>query len=460
MPELSERIRGFVESAEPPVKLEEVRQVVESRPRRRRLYRAVVMAGCLAIVVVIVAAVVAVHTGAKHARIKTATSHPTVRAQLHQIALMAARAPIASPGPNQWLGIEQEMAIAAYVSQVGDTPTPDAKSTINVTVDTWADTTGQACVSASTQPALFDSPANQAAWAAAGLTDQPDPQPVTGCDSIIQGDTVGSLTEATGVIDVSALPTDPASLAQELETGTTGIPAVDQVTPQPGINAAFQRATVLLVGPDSGATSQFESALYDALATIPGVTGLGTVRSHSGVTGEGFSAVTDSGTTTIVVDPTSGALVEARNVADQAVFDVLSTHYIAGAGIGTEGGSYGATILWMDPVGKPIVVGPMSQLSSGDTAIYTIGKLGVTFQQIQAFNDTLQHEGGGIESIEGSGSSADLFNPHVPPATTPSGQIISIGATNTWAFSGTFQQVRESLGALESSGLFVTVLAF
>jgi hypothetical protein len=154
--------------------------------------------------------------------------------QLRKIALAVEQQATLSPDANQWLRTEQRMSIAAEVSQVGSTPTPNAQATINATITTWSNTTGQACVSAATEPAEFASPANQTAWMSAGLTNQPSDQPVTGCDSIIQGDTVGTLTESTGVIDVSALPTDSTTLANELETGTTGIPAIDTVPKQPG----------------------------------------------------------------------------------------------------------------------------------------------------------------------------------------------------------------------------------
>ena len=461
MPDLSERIRDLVEAADHPVTLNEVREMVEKGPSwGRRPGRAVTSVGVVLAAAAVVVGVVLLPASHSHPPV-TAAPPQTAAVQLQRIALTAGRQPVVSPGPNQWLHTEQTMSIAAYVSQVGTTPTPDAKATINATIGTWSDTTGQACVSAATDPAQFASPANQAAWTDAGLIDQPPNQPVTGCESIIQGDTVGTLTQATGVFDVSSLPTDSVALARDLEAGTTGIPTVDGVVPAAGTNTAFERAAILLVGPDSGATPAFESALYGALATISGVDALGPVTSHSGSTGSGFSAVTTSGTTTIVVDPATGTLLEARNVADQTMFDVLSTHYLGSdQGIGSHGGSYGATVLWLDPIGEPSVVGPVTQVADGDAAIYTIAEPGVTLEQVSALSKMLQQQFGGIASVQGSASSAILNNPHVPPATTPNGQIINIGATNTWMFIGSSQQVRDSLDALQASGLFVTILVF
>ena len=131
-----------------------------------------------------------------------------------------------------------------------------------------------------------------------------------------------------------------------------------------------------------------------------------------------------------------------------------------GRGIGSQGGSYGATVLWLDPIGNPTVVGPVSHLAEGDVAIYTIAKPDVGEEQVNAVGGMLQHQFGGIESIQGSASSAILNNPNVPPATTPNGQIINIGATNTWTFTGSRKQIKDSLAALQASGLFVTILVF
>jgi hypothetical protein len=72
----------------------------------------------------------------------------------------------------------------------------------------------------------------------------------------------------------------------------------------------------------------------------------------------------------------------------------------------------------------------------------------------------LRHQFGGIASVQGSASSAMLNNPHVPPATTPNGQIINIGATNTWEFIGSSEQIKDSLEAIQATGLFVAILVF
>jgi len=222
------------------------------------------------------------------------------------------------------------------------------------------------------------------------------------------------------------------------------------------VEPGLRRALFSVLGIDRG-----REATAEALAWAREHWGLEPVRAHSGRMGVGFSAATSSGTTTIVVDPATGALLEARNVADQTTFDVLSTHYLGSAqGIVTQGGSYGATVLWLDPIANPSIVGPVTRMTGGDAAIYTIADPGVTLEQVDALSERLQHQFGGIESTQGSASSAILNNPHVPPATTANGQTIDIGATDTWTFTGSAEQVGDSLQALRASGLFVTILVF
>jgi hypothetical protein len=157
--------------------------------------------------------------------------------------------------------------------------------------------------------------------------------------------------------------------------------------------------------------------------------------------------------------------LEARNVQDQVGFDVLSTHYLSrhappGQGIGVQGGSYGATVQWLDPVDTPTVVGPVAEVTTGDVAIFAIANPGVTLGQVDSLTKELESQFGGVSSAGGSASSAVLFNPHVPPATTANGQVINIGATNHWTFDDSTQVVREWLSALQTSGMFATILAF
>ena len=158
--------------------------------------------------------------------------------------------------------------------------------------------------------------------------------------------------QAPGALDVARLPTDPTALAQELETGSTGIPALDASLPgHLSYLTPFGRAVTLLVGPTLGATPALWSALLRAMATMPGVAFLGTATTHSGDTGVALAGATGEGyRTTIVLSPSTGALLEAKNLLDLQLLAGLPS-------IGV------VAIQWLDPVGIPEVV-PTSLLPS------------------------------------------------------------------------------------------------
>ena len=104
---------------------------------------------------------------------------------------------------------------------------------------------------------------------------------------------------------------------------------------------------MLLVGPTLGATPALWSALLRAMATMPGVALLGTETTHSGATGVALAGATGVATgegdrATIILSPSTGALLEARNV--------LVGQLLAGTGFGV------LAIQWLDPTGTPQVV--------------------------------------------------------------------------------------------------------
>ena len=142
---------------------------------------------------------------------------------------------------------------------------------------------------------------------------------------------------------MARLSTDPVALAHVIETGTTGLSALDQ--PQPGNHylTPFGRAVALLVGPTFGGTPALWSALLRAMATMPGVALLGTETAHSGATGVALAGVIGDGyRTTVILSPSTGGLLEAR--------DLLVGQLIAGLPFGV------VTTQWIDPSGTPQVV--------------------------------------------------------------------------------------------------------
>ena len=94
----------------------------------------------------------------------------------------------------------------------------------------------------------------------------------------------------------------------------------------------------LLVGPTFGGTPALWSALLRAMATMPGVALLGTETAQSGATGVALAGATGEGyRTTIILSPSTGGLLEARNL--------LVGQLLAGLPFGV------VTIQWIDRLG-------------------------------------------------------------------------------------------------------------
>jgi hypothetical protein len=299
-----------------------------------------------------------------------------VAAQLHTIATNAASSQAESQiQAGQFLETKLQASFSLGLTHVGLTQAQGSRGSVVETITEWSNDSGGSCMLA--LPSVFEFPSSigpavqRSAGSPLGLQmpKGPDGQPVNYCS----GDSSGggnTLDYGNGTIDVSGLPTDPTTLAEELQNGTTGIAAIDRLsldsTSSGQSDGGFERATLLLIGPVSGSTPAFVSALYNALSKIPGISSLGVMRSHSGLVGLGFSGESLAGTSDIIVDPTSGALLEARNLASVSGVRGLGPDTMLALlpSIPSDVGWSQATIQWVDPIGSPTVVGP-SSLPSG-----------------------------------------------------------------------------------------------
>lgn len=305
-------------------------------------------------------------------------------AELRQIGTNFANRPVPRLNRDQWLETKQRISYAMVVDQIGSTKISGAQATVVASQTNWSNNFGETCLLPGLGQAQFASSANEMTWRSVGLTVDPIQQPVSSCSNL-EGANAGngiSLLSGSGTTDVSSLATDPSTLAHELATGTTGISGLDEVG-SGSSNPGFQRAVALLLGPLTGTTPAFNSALYDALALLPGIQALGSTTSQTGSTGLGFETAGSKlfGPTIIVVDPATGALLEARNLAlpynpisDFVPFN-LGTHGVSAAG---------SKIQWLDPIGSPTVVDtasipPFLRPNPPPTAvIVAIGKRGVS----------------------------------------------------------------------------------
>ena len=102
------------------------------------------------------------------------------------------------------------------------------------------------------------------------------------------------------------------------------------------------------------------AAVYRALALMPGITQLGELDHHAGTTGLGFASTSPYfGKREIIVDPSTGRLLELRNISGTIPYMAMGT------GIShsypepdrTPGSTVGGSgnVEWIDPVGDPTV---------------------------------------------------------------------------------------------------------
>jgi hypothetical protein len=379
---------------------------------------------------------------------KVTTSEAT-RAEIARLADSVQPAPPLQPG--QWYQYQLQGALSADVSTVGNTPTPNAKASIPIAIGEWSNSTGAICTSQQFGTATFASPVNAQAWQAIGLIDTPANQPATSCSAGVEASNGGS---SMPTIDVSKITHDPASFAEELQDGTTGIQSIDQYAAgDPAAVAGFVRLTVLLVGPTSGQWSGFGEEMLRTMALLPRIISLGRMTSHSGAVGLGFStgtevtlnpkngAVTSSfSPPTVILDPQSGTLLEARNL-DIPVLQSAAQDFVGSpsAPVYTQGVGYGITTQWIDPVAALSVIAEDVVPSWVSTfhIIEAVTKASTTDTQISHV----------LNPFLGNGNSA-FSDDNVPDAGQTTYDITIIG---------TAANEQTVLTALTASGLFASV---
>ncbi len=390
--------------------------------------------------------------------------HPpaAAAAQLRLIAANAANQVVPQLQRGQWLKTQTEGSWSmdlTYIGQGGAIPVSGAEATAAVTTTQWSNNFGESCYSLSIGQAQFASSANEAAWDAAGLLNSPhgaeknDPlanPDQCGFSATSNASNGTGLQSGAGTTNVSSLPTDPSTLAHELTTGTTGIQGLDHLSITPGQNPGFQRVVALLTTDLTDQTPAFYSALYDALALMPGIHALGETVTHTGSTGLGFDVLSDTlaDATSIVVDPANGALLEARNLWAIGPNDPFQAFVAPQSPVEKEGGTMRNVIQWLDPIGSASVV----ETSALPSALaQEVGPLPTALITATA------NPGASAEAIDALQS--QVLNRFSSPTT--GGGIDSEEQTSpevlTFTFFGPASQVDAVAQALRSSKLFDSV---
>ena len=282
-------------------------------------------------------------------------------AQLRNIA------DLASGQANPQLQAGQFLLTKEKVSFNVDLGPSHGDATLVESTSLWSNEDGGSCLQASVGEPQFSSAAGEAAWQA--LASSNTPAAPAYC-SFANYSGSNTLEFGDGAINVASLPTKPIVLAAELEAGTTGVPAIDELTPgqtqTTDYNAGFERAVILLVGPTTGGSATFRATVFRALASMSQVSALGPMTSHEGLTGVGFEGASSlnggagasSAKTVIIVDPNTGAFLEARNVISSVALrgeGPMSLFSLLPSLRQLSGGPF--VVGWVDPVGSSSVVG-------------------------------------------------------------------------------------------------------
>ena len=322
-------------------------------PRARRR-RTVVFAGAVAAVAAaaVLVAVLLPSVGQK--------SPVAAAAQLRLIADNASDQSVPQLASNEWLETQQNVSYSIQITELNAMPVSNVTASIPGTVTQWSNNFGQSCWTTVIDAATFASPANKAAWERVGLPDTP----ANANDGTCMGLTGANVAngQGGGVVNVANLPTDPTTLAHELQTGTTGIYEIDAGSGPPSDpSAGLARAALLLLGPTTGSSPSLTAEIYRALALMTHITQLGEVTTHSGQSGLGFASTSpDFGERAIIVNPSTGQLLELRNLTTTTPDNAMSMAVERGypfPTLSSTGGSDGnANMDWIDPVGSSQVV--------------------------------------------------------------------------------------------------------
>jgi hypothetical protein len=354
---------------------------------------------------------------------------------------------------GQWSTDEMRGVVKADRFTLGKTPEPNVQASIPLTLQTWSNSSGSMCTSETFGTATFASSTDAAAWNALGLIDTPANQPITGCDGGVE-----AAWDSTGppVFDVSNLTHDPATLASELQNGNTGIPSLDQADVNEEHQVAgFIRLADLLVGPNIGQWSGFGKEILQTMSLLPGVVSLGDLTAHSNAIGPAFT-VNDEvelnpktgavewkwAAPIVILDAETGTLLEVRNISipilQGAAQDFVGS---PNAPVYTQGGGYGISTTWADPVGSPSVIdqGSLPGWISMNHLIEVVTLPTTTASQVSAV----------VNPLLSNGDHGIVDNGVPSPGVS----------TNDITIIGTPAQEATVVQALTNSGLFASVIA-
>ena len=268
---------------------------------------------------------------------------------LKRLAALAATAPPTSLGAGQYAYTEVERPTMTSVgtSKQGG---PSITEYFTGTVQTWvaADGSGRQVTTTDATPHFYTA-ADQAAWVAEGSPPGVIPPSQLTTVQVFGPDTASEVNGPIPLYNVTGLPTDPTTLsqllnnenpgAQSLGTLPAGIKSLDFASScMTAACTLFERAAALLEGPDIGSTPALRQALFQVLATVPGVELLGTSTDPAGQSGVGLALIERQPAGTSVIncassnEPTSassGRILYNGITRDTTITSSTTEHYPA-----------------------------------------------------------------------------------------------------------------------------------
>jgi hypothetical protein len=309
MPELSERIREYVDETCPTVSIDEVitrpgREGGDGRSGGATARRRVALLTAAVVVVLVVVLVVQLLPGSGP---QTGTEAEAALARLASVA--AAQPAGVIPGPGHYLYYETSQTMTGATPQPAGAPQflfREAQST-----QTWVAPDGSGRQRITTSPPRLVVPAQHAAWVAAG-----SPQPVLQAPGVV--DTLypsrrspdgGPLVTSHGeyslsYLDSSKFPTEPAALQRYIDRYF-------------GIRDNSRSATLQLAASvlQIGARPALRSAIFQLIEHLRGVTLLGTTKDPLGRAGTGVAVEDGQNRTIVIFDPKTSAVLGERWVS-------------------------------------------------------------------------------------------------------------------------------------------------
>jgi hypothetical protein len=260
------------------------RRAVPHRLGRRRVAR----------VATVAAAVALIATAASVLVPGSSLRPPSAAAELQHLAEVAGhQAALAPPGPGQFQYTESQ---AAYTATTVVSPQLSYTVLVPQMRQIWVGPDGSGRLVESFGAAQFLDAQDRTAWVQAG-----SPSLVT--QPVDESFGPGGLS--AGPVDLSTLPTDPASLGaliagRKVEGGP------------PGTAEDFVQIGDLLRESDAAPT--LRATLYQVAAGLPGVQLLGTVTDHAGRRGVGLADVSNGTRHELIFDPATAALLGEEDV--------------------------------------------------------------------------------------------------------------------------------------------------